>query len=99
MKWIRGFLLVCFFFGVLGVCGCPGMPPVDNCKPKTFECRNGKPAVCSPSQRWTPMSAQCNSISNDLVCCNTTSVFGGHSITACVPRLECLELSDGGVND
>ena len=39
----------------LGVAGCPKLPPVSGCTPSAWRCSpDGRPEVCSASQRWEP---------------------------------------------
>ena len=33
----------------------PRLPPVSGCTPRVFDCRDGRPVVCSGSQRWQPI--------------------------------------------
>ena len=33
----------------------PRMPPVSGCTPSVYDCRDGRPVVCSASQRWEPI--------------------------------------------
>lgn len=40
---------------VIALVGChPRLPPVSGCTPRVFDCRDGRPVVCSASQRWEP---------------------------------------------
>jgi hypothetical protein len=41
--------------GLVGLAldGChPRLPPVSGCTPRVYDCRDGRPVVCSASQRW-----------------------------------------------
>lgn len=37
--------------------GCPRLPPVSGCTPRTQDCRGGRPFVCSVTQRWEPVGS------------------------------------------
>lgn len=40
---------------VIALVAChPRLPPVSGCTPTAQSCRNGRPHVCSASQRWEP---------------------------------------------
>jgi hypothetical protein len=41
---------------VAGLDAChPRLPPVSGCTPRVYDCRDGRPVVCSDSQRWQPI--------------------------------------------
>ena len=40
---------------VLALAACPKLPPVSGCTPSAWRCSpDGRPEVCSASQRWEP---------------------------------------------
>ena len=40
---------------VLALAACPKLPPVSGCTPAAWRCSpDGRPEVCSASQRWEP---------------------------------------------
>ena len=40
---------------VLALAACPRLPPVSGCTPSAWRCSpDGRPEVCSASQRWEP---------------------------------------------
>lgn len=53
---LSALLLIC-----LGACR-PNLPPVSGCEPNATSCRDGRPAVCSPSQRWHVPERACASV-------------------------------------
>ena len=47
-------ILLCLLLA-LGAAGCPKLPPVSGCTPSAWRCSpDGRPEVCSASQRWEP---------------------------------------------
>lgn len=67
VAWIVATCVVGAAIGAV-LLGCPRLPPVSGCAPTSQACHNGRPVVCSASQRWEPVG--------DLAC----SAVGG----ACV---------------
>jgi len=59
--------------------GChPRLPPVSGCAPRVYDCRDGRPVVCSASQRWEPIGdVPCSSVGG--VC----AVRDGGSLALC----------------
>ena len=64
----------------LALVGCPHLPPVSGCAPTAQSCIEGRPHVCSASQRWEP--------AGDVVC-RGACVVGDAGIAHCAP-------ADGG---
>ena len=75
------------FVIALAVAACPRMPEPDGCRPGETFCRDGRPHVCSQTQRSTPADRPCADIG--AVCCRTRSPYG-RELSACVPTDRCL---------
>jgi hypothetical protein len=52
--WLQ--CLLAFVLAAFVACvGChPRLPPVSGCTPRSWSCREGRPHVCSATQRWEP---------------------------------------------
>lgn len=75
--------------------GCPGLPKPDGCTPLTTRCSpEGKPQVCSQTQRWTEIGSPCSTVG--AVCCRVRSPYG-HELYACSHQEACLPEPDAGV--
>lgn len=77
---------VLLVIGLIGLAldGChPRLPPVSGCTPAAQSCRDGRPHICSASQRWEP--------AGDRTC---ASVGGVCVVTGGVAH--CALASDGG---
>ena len=65
-------------------CGCPALPPVAGCRVGAWECRDGRPSMCSTSQRWEPAGS--------LAC----AAVGGVCVVADGGPAHCARAQDGG---
>jgi hypothetical protein len=72
---------------VVGHAGChPRLPPVSGCTPRTWACRDGRPHVCSATQRWEP--------AGDLAC----AAVGGVCVVPDGGPAHCAAPADGGAS-
>lgn len=63
--------------------GCPQLPPVSGCTPRTSSCRDDRPYICSGTQRWTAVGdTTCASVG--AVCCMTAD-----AVHACALQSAC----------
>ncbi len=74
----------------LALSGCPSysLPPPSGCTPHAYRCSpEGRPEVCSSTQRWTPIGdVVCRDV--HATCCSVESY--GAIVSACVPESRCL---------
>lgn len=75
--------VVCIALGVV-LYGCPRLPPVSGCAPTAQRCADGRPEVCSGSQRWEPVG--------DLAC----GQVGGLCVVSDAGVAHCVRATDGG---
>lgn len=75
--------VVCLALGVV-LYGCPRLPPVSGCAPTAQRCADGRPEVCSGSQRWEPVG--------DLAC----GQVGGLCVVSDAGVAHCVRATDGG---
>lgn len=71
-------------YAALAACK-PNLPPVSGCEPTVQTCRDGRPYVCSGSQRWEP--------AGDLAC----AAVGGECAVSDAGVARCVRVRDGGV--
>lgn len=53
-----GALVILAAVGLVGVTACPRLPPVSDCAPASYRCREDRPEVCSTTRRWHPVGDQ-----------------------------------------
>lgn len=53
-----GALVVLAAVGLVAVTACPRLPPVSDCAPASYRCREDRPEVCSTTRRWHPVGDQ-----------------------------------------
>ena len=70
---------------VLAVAAChPNLPPIAGCVPGAYACHDGRPVMCSPSQRWEP--------AGDTTC----AAAGGVCVVLDGGPAHCAPATDGG---
>lgn len=86
---LSGALLVATLAGAVLV-GCPRLPPVSGCTPQSYRCAaDGRPQVCSSSQRWQPVG--------DEPCSAGGAVCVVDRTAHCAPMAVTADPADGGV--
>lgn len=51
-------LVLLALVGLAGLAACPRLPPVSDCAPASYRCREDRPEVCSATRRWHPVGDQ-----------------------------------------
>ncbi len=51
-------LVLLALVGLVGLAACPRLPPVSDCAPASYRCRDDRPEVCSTTRRWHPVGDQ-----------------------------------------
>lgn len=51
-------LVLLALVGLVGLAACPRLPPVSDCAPASYRCREDRPEVCSATRRWHPVGDQ-----------------------------------------
>lgn len=71
-------ILLCL---LLCLAACPKLPPVSGCTPATWRCSpDGRPEVCSASQRWEP--------AGDRSCASVGAVCVVERTAHCAPAVD-----------
>lgn len=82
MLSLSGAILVASLAGAL-LAGCPRLPPVSGCAPMAYRCTaDGRPEVCSSTQRWEPIGDSPCAASGAVCVVDRTAHCAPHAIVA-----------------